>query len=89
VYVRHVNDPSVYILGDQASFREALFTMRPLIHDNVIPADIGCRFERGCDDGCLTVHRHWNRDKSGSAVGQPKAEHFAKLTDRKGRLKNG
>jgi hypothetical protein len=86
VYARHVNDESIYTLGDQASFREALFTMRPLIRDVVIPVTIGCRYVGGCDDGCLTVHRHWNQDKSGDAVESWKFLQFVpKMTDESGK----
>jgi hypothetical protein len=70
-FVRHVSDPNVMILGDQASMREALFTMRVWVHDHVVSSSIGCRFVGGCDDGCLIVHRHWDRDKSGSDVRSP------------------
>jgi hypothetical protein len=68
VYVRQINDENVKIKGDQASMREALFIMRVWIHDQVIPSSIGCRRTLGCDDGCLTVHRHWDQDKSGKDV---------------------
>jgi hypothetical protein len=68
VYIRHIKDPNVFVMEDQQAMREALFTMRVWIHDHVIPDNIGCRFEFGCDDGCLTVHRHWDMDKSGKNV---------------------
>jgi hypothetical protein len=84
VYVRHINDESIYVKHDQPSFREALFTVRPTIHDAVIPPDVACRMEGGCDDGCLTVHRHWDRDKSGDAVGMPRPEYRVKYSDEKG-----
>jgi hypothetical protein len=67
-FVRHASDPNVDTHGDQASMREALFTMRVWIHDRVIPISEACRYTLGCDDGCLTVHRHWDRDKSGTNV---------------------
>lgn len=84
VYVRQMNDPSIYTLGDQGPFREALFTMRPAIHDYSIPITIGCRFVGGCDDGCLTVHRHWDQDKSGADVEPWSREHRVHLTDENG-----
>jgi hypothetical protein len=68
VYLRHMRDPKAGIHGDQSSFREALFTMRIEVRDNVIPHTVGCRYELGCDDGCLSVHRHHDRDKSGGDV---------------------
>jgi hypothetical protein len=67
-FVRHASDPNVDTHGDQASMREALFTMRVWIHDRIIPLDIGCRRTLGCDDGCLTVHRHHDQEKSGDDV---------------------
>jgi hypothetical protein len=66
VYVRHMTDPVAFshCLGDQPALREALFTMRRFIHDNVIPLSIGCRYKDWysklhamCTDTCLTVHR--------------------------------
>ena len=61
VYVRHMTDPVAFshCLGDQPALREALFTMRRFIHDNVIPFSIGCRYRGNytCADACLTVHR--------------------------------
>jgi hypothetical protein len=84
VYVRHVNNMDRYVLGDQAAMREALFTVRPSIHDIAIPITIGCRYEGGCDDGCLTVHRHWDQDKSGADVEPWGEEHRVHLTDESG-----
>jgi hypothetical protein len=78
-YARHLNDPNVYILGDQASMREALFTMRVWVRDKVIPGTIVCRFQLGCEDGCSVVHRHWDRDKSGANV-RPQPRAFARIS---------
>jgi hypothetical protein len=68
IYVRHVNDMTIPVNGDQSAFREALFIMRTQVMDRVIPYEIGCRLEYGCDDGCLAVHRPFDQDKSGSDV---------------------
>jgi hypothetical protein len=84
VYVRQMNDPSIYTLGDQGPFREALFTMRPSIHDIAIPITVGCRFVGGCNDGCLTVHRHWDQDKSGADVEPWSKKYMVHLTDANG-----
>jgi hypothetical protein len=69
VYIRHVRIPNTGLRNDQASFREALFTLRATVHDVVVPANRACRFTGGCADGCQTVHRWYDQDKSGRKVG--------------------
>ena len=64
VYVRHANDLSIDIGNDQASFREALYTLRRTVNDVIIPAEKGCRHNAGCQDGCLAVHRHQHQTLS-------------------------
>jgi hypothetical protein len=86
VYVRHTNDMGFHNPGDQVSMRESLFTLRVYVRDTVIPANIGCRYTMGCDDKCLTVHRHWDRDKSGKNIHSPK--YLAKMKSRQGNKKN-
>ena len=63
VYIRQANDTEHVSIGnDQCAFREALFSMKATegVTESTIPADIGCRHETGCADGCLVVHRHTN-----------------------------
>jgi hypothetical protein len=63
VYIRQANDTEHVSIGnDQCAFREALFTLKATlgVTESTIPADIGCRHETGCADGCLVVHRHTN-----------------------------
>jgi len=67
VFLRHLRQ-NVRIHGDQASFREALFTMRIFVHDVVLSPRHVCRFVLGCDDGCRVVHRKFDQDKSGNNV---------------------
>eukprot|EP00730_Choanoeca_flexa_P008798 TRINITY_DN12537_c0_g3_i1.p1 TRINITY_DN12537_c0_g3~~TRINITY_DN12537_c0_g3_i1.p1 ORF type:complete len:436 (+),score=48.05 TRINITY_DN12537_c0_g3_i1:439-1746(+) len=66
VYIRHVNDTARVSIGnDQASFREAVFTMRNTVRERTIPESVGCRHNAGCPDGCLVVHRHHKPELSG------------------------
>jgi hypothetical protein len=67
VYVRQANDTAHVSIGnDQCAFREALWSMKSTygVNETNIPADIGCRHETGCADGCLVVHRHSNPEMS-------------------------
>jgi hypothetical protein len=59
VFIRQVSDlEHVSIGNDQSAFREAVFTLSDSITETIIPAEVGCRHNAGCADGCLVVHRH-------------------------------
>ena len=66
-FIRQANDTEhVTIYHDQCAFREALFSLKHTlgVAESIIPAEIGCRHESGCADGCLVVHRHKNQEMS-------------------------
>lgn len=66
VFVRQANDTVHTSIGnDQCAFREAMFTMKAQgLTEVTIPAEIGCRHDAGCADGCYVVHRHNNQELS-------------------------
>lgn len=60
VYIRQANNTEHVSIGnDQCAFREAMWTLKAEgLVESTIPADVGCRHETGCADGCYVVHRH-------------------------------
>eukprot|EP00038_Savillea_parva_P009672 m.185054 g.185054 ORF g.185054 m.185054 type:complete len:491 (+) comp16324_c0_seq1:80-1552(+) len=67
VFIRQANDTVHTSIGnDQCAFREAMFSMKTTsgLTEITIPAEIGCRHDAGCADGCYVVHRHNNQEMS-------------------------
>jgi hypothetical protein len=68
VYVSQALDSSLWIKGDQAAFRQALWEQQSLnqsfipLKEHMLPLNLGCRFDGVCADGCLFVHRHFRVD---------------------------
>jgi hypothetical protein len=67
-YTRHLSNPTTKLSHLQSPFREALFTMRHVVRETIIPIGATCRYQGGCDDGCLTVDRGYDQEKSGTSV---------------------
>jgi hypothetical protein len=72
-YTRHISNPHARLANYQSPFREALFSLQAGIKHVIIPSTVMCRYEGGCNDACLTIHRSYDLNKSGANV-RTKAE---------------